>query len=390
MWADSSYFTLLHQIGQVAPHGNVEVEINKTTGITTNFTSTGTLAVAAVGSTATLDLEGDLGLSAGIARPGVAVILRGLITATDSSALIRITSGTAGAWVCETLRGDNGTYAIGTVGLLTDVAEYGGSAPDAEDMKPTMDTNIMQMYDMAFGKNDVAASQDTKFDNSLSYLGQEIQNRMGMYINRDLIFSTASRSPQSGKDYGSMKGLAGFMGLSNTSAVTNGVNGVVDTGTAVDFWQFIDWTTKFTMGSTHKTFLTSFAFSAKIAKAAESAGVTVRTSTIQFPRIAIQTRTIAVGDFTLNLVADRQLSYASPIFSDGTNTAAHQNMGFALDLNNFKLMYHDNKELGLMTMKVRDIEQLRNKRVKEKELIAALTCGMWKLPTHGAYGLTNS
>ena len=92
----------------------------------------------------------------------------------------------------------------------------------------------------------------------------------------------------------------------------------------------------------------------------------------------------------LNVVVDRNLSNMTPLFYDGTNTAAHQNMGFAIDMNNFKIQYHDNVKYGVMTPMVRDIVLANGKKAEKKSVLAALTPLIQDLPSHGAYGLTNS
>ena len=395
MYRNSTFYTLLNQLGMIdAFKGDFKVEINKTTGRASIYTTTNTLTVSNTvgGSSAALDLETLVGFPSGMVRVGTAFHIRGTVGSTDVTAQVRVASGSAGAWVVETVakEGTVGAFVTGAKVILSDVAEYGGSAPESEDFYPTQDSNVMQMFDLAFGKNMVALSQTTKFDNSLEYLGLEIQDRLFRMINNQLLFGVAAREPQSGKDYGVMKGLPAFMGLADTSAVTNGVVGKVDTGTTVDFWNLVDWLNARTMGSERLLCITSPSFATKIAKAAAAVNETARTVTVEFPRVSITKKEYSVGDHILSIVTDRNLESASPKFTDWTNTAAHQNMLFAIDTDNFKLSYHDNAELGLMTPSIRDIEQVRDKRVKERHMTAALSCAMWKLPSHGAYGITNT
>jgi len=424
MRSKPTWFALLNNLGSVESSGSYKTEYNKVTGVPTKFTTTADQTSGNIGTfpdinaTATCNLEhAASGIPAGILREGVTLRFTGTIVNTGhakATTLIRVEGGTAGAWTVrtiaaevagadwDTLSGANRSFEDGTVIFTSTASEFGSEAPDPENYIPTNDVNFMQFYERSFGKNFVEMSQPTKFNDDINYLGLDVYDRVMQEINNDIIFSTNYSDVANGKKYSTLKGLAGFLGLADTSVDASARGDLpsylenpqpvtrIDTGTSIDFGNFSNWVNSITQGSDVKTFLTSAQFAYKIIQLAKSQGDTVRTNTITFPKFSILMNSVPIGDKMLNVVVDRNLSNMTPLFYDGTNTAAHQNMGFAIDMNNFKIQYHDNVKYGVMTPMVREVLLANGRKAEQKRVLAALTPLIQDLPSHGAYGLTNS
>ena len=132
-------------------------------------------------------------------------------------------------------------FNSGAFVLLEEVAEFGGSAPEADDMTTTQYENYIQMFDTTYGKNLVAMSQLTKYDNAMETLYQAHEPAFYSKINTALWFGQGL-APASGHDYGSMKGIWKLLNLSNATANTDPAKPIikVSTGTTFDFWEFAD------------------------------------------------------------------------------------------------------------------------------------------------------
>ena len=390
---DAAFYTFLNNLGMVESEGNIKFEINQSKSLRDRFATDAAFTLAAVDAvTAGVDLEVAFNPAPDFAlRVGMAFHVIGTIAGTaNSQALFRIDSGSANSWNIRTLSGTAGEISTTATILVSDIAEYSAGSPAPQEFKPSRSYNVMQMMDMAYGNGMVANSQDTKYDNSIDYQGREVQNELMIAMNRALLMNTTARMPVSGQDYGVMQGLPGFFNLSDTSGITDGVTGKVDSGVSVDFWNMRAWADSFTVGNRSKLAITSAHFSTEIAKAAAEAGETVRTKEIAFPRFNAMVRQIDLGNITLNLIVDRNLDVAAPIFSDGTNTAAYNKMLFAVDRDSFKLKYHLNKKLGLLMPTVRDVAPTNDERTTKKHILTGFSCAAWKLPSHGAYGITGS
>jgi len=386
---DASFYTFLNNLGMIEAEGNIKFEINQSKSIRDRFLTDVAFTLATINlTTSGVDLETAFSPAPDFAlRVGMAFHVKGTIGGSAGQALFRIEGGSANSWNIRTMSGDVGEISTGATLLVSDIAGYSDGSPAPVEFKPSRDVNYMQMMDMAYGNGMVANSQDVKYDNSIDYQGREIQNELMLAMDRALLMNTASRAPVSGADYGVMKGLPGFFGLTDTSAVTDGVNGKVDAGSSVDFWNLRAWADTFTMGNKNKLAVTSAHFSTLLAKAAAEAGETVRTKEIEFPRFNSLVRQIDLGNITLNLIVDRNLDVAAPIFSDGTTTAAYNKMLFAIDRDAFKLKYHNNKKLGLLMPTVREVTPTNDERTTKKHIITGFSCAAWKLPSHGAYGI---
>lgn len=428
LYRDAPTFTAFNNLGmlQVADvptggkgRGNYRVDFNKLTGMKTKYLLAADITPAAgainlktpqEGTTSTINPAAGLTLVNVTARVGMG--LRFVGTATDGAAatkqinvLFRINTVTSSTnWTVELLQSnlenvanadtctaiDSGGYCY-----ITDIAEFGGEAPTADDMSTTQDYNYLQMYDIAYGKNLIAMAQNTKFDNTNAETAIAVQARMFNSINTDFWFGLLSadhgNGPRSGYDYGTMGGMWGLLGLEDTSANTDpsSIVAQVDSGTSIDFDNLELAVSSRTFGSNNLIAFGSRKMSAYLAQAARRAGEVVRTETVQFPRCAIKKRVIPVGDVTLNFIADDTLLH-HPTFSDGSNTAGQGLMFVAFDPDRVGLFYHQNPKLGLMVPKTEPVFNERNKRTEEYHMLAALTCGAWDKSAHFAYGITGS
>lgn len=422
LYDDPTFFALLNNLGraEVAAEptggkgkGNYRVEFNKLTGMKTTYTTAADITPAAgdlnlkdINITSQIDfISAALTLSNITPREGLAFRIIGTATIGGNpfncNVLFRINSVAASpTYVCELLDtnlsaqagADKATNILSTATIyVTDVAEFGGTAPTADDMATSQFYNYLQMYDISFGKNLVAMAQNTKYDNSMIPLQNAVQTRLFRSINTDLYYGELGATPASGKDYGTMKGLWGMLNLRNTAADTDesAIVAKVDTGTTVDFWKLTEAVASRNYGSKNLLCLTTKEFSGLLAKSALAVNETVRTETINFPKYSVLKRSITVADTTLNLVCDNTLM-SHPTFNDGTNTAGTGKMMICLDPNKVALMYHQNPKLGVMIPRIETVMNERNKRTEESHILAALTLGLWDKAAHFAYGITGS
>lgn len=428
LYAEAPTFAAFNNLGmiQVADtptggrgRGNYRVEFNKLTGMKTKYLLSGNIAdvsddidLKTIGNTSVINPA--TGLTLLNITPRVGLGLRFIGTATGGTigggaaqninALFRlnvITSSTN--WTVELLQSnleaeagadDFDTLDSGGYCYITDIAEFGGEAPTADDMDTSQDYNYLQMYDIAYGKNIVAMSQNAKYDNTNAETAIAVQARMFNSINTDIWFgllNAAGNGPRDGYDYGTMGGMWGLLGLENTSLNTDpsSIVAKVDTGSTVDFDKLEEAISARNYGSDQLIAFGSRKMSAKLAQAARLVNETVRTKTVQFPRCAIKARMINVGDVEIAFIADDTLLH-HPTFYDGTNTAATGEMFVAFDKSKAGLFYHDNKKLGLMVPKTEPVFNERNKRTDEYHMLTALTCGAWDKAAHFAYGVTGS
>jgi hypothetical protein len=400
--------------------GNYRVDFNKLTGMKTKYEVTanildvsGDIDLKTVGNTSVINPA--TGLSLLNITPRVGLGLRFVGTATNDELVKRpinvlfrlntVTSSTS--WTVELLQSNVlgvtnadtfDTIDAGSYCYITDIADFGGTAPTADDMATSQDFNYLQMYDIAYGKDLVAMSQNAKFSNTNAETALAVQARLFNSINTDIWFGllnaatgSPGNAPRDGYNYGTMAGMWGLLGLADTSANTDPSKVVaqVDTGTSIDFDKLELAVSSRTYGSDNLVAFGSRKMSAYLAQAARRAGETVRTETVQFPRCAIQKRVIPVGDVTLNFISDDTLLH-HPVFSDGTNTAGQGLMFVAFDSSKAGLFYHDNKKLGLMVPKTEPVFNARNQRTEEYHMLTALTCGAWDKSAHFAYGITGS
>ena len=403
--------------------GNYRVDFNKLTGMKTKYEITAAIEdvsddidLKTVGSTSVINPATGLTLLNITPRVGLGLRFVGTASggtigggaAQNINALFRLNTVTSSTnWTLELLQSnllgiddteDFDQIDAGSYCYITDIAEFGGVAPTADDMATSQDFNYLQMYDIAYGKNIVAMSQNAKFNNTNAETALAVQARMFNSINTDIWFGllnsatgSPGNAPRDGFDYGSMAGMWGLLGLANTSTSTDPSKIVaqVDTGTSIDFDKLELAVSSRTYGSDNLVAFGSRKMSAYLAQAARRAGETVRTETVQFPRCAIQKRVIPVGDVTLNFISDDTLLH-HPVFSDGTNSAGQGLMFVAFDSSKAGLFYHDNKKLGLMVPKTEPVFNERNKRTEEYHMLTALTCGAWDKAAHFAYGITGS
>jgi len=398
---DAYLFTLLNNLGMVGAEGNVKFGVNQTTGLPDDYTLAATLTapaktaaqIAAHGSSnpsSAMDLETILGISEFAIRVGMAFNL----SQAAKYAVVRVESGTTNAWVIRTLSSSGAAdatvaFTSGALAMLSDNAVYRAGAPEAQEFKPERLYNAMQMFDLAYGNEMVANSQDTKYDNSIILQGREQMKRLHKMMNRALIYNTDYKVPGTGTDNtGQMNGIAGWLGLADSSSFSTYDPTVqINSGTSVDFWNLREWADKFSMGNKNKLALTSAEFSTKIAQAASAAGETIRSQTIEFPRFNAFIRSIDLGNITLNLMVDRSMSKFTPYMNDGTLTATQKNVLIAIDRDSFKLQYHNNDQLGLLTPTVRNVAQTNDERMVKSHVLAGMSTALWKKPAHGAYAL---
>lgn len=422
LYDDPTFFALLNNLGraEVAAEptggkgkGNYRVEFNKLTGMKTTYTTAGVIDTAAgkinvkaINATSRLDTHVAFTLSnitprVGLAFRVIGTIVDGAAAEKEVNAVFRINVVTAtDDWTCECLDTNLSGVAnadtctsikAGATIYVTDVAEFGGTAPTADDMATSQFYNYLQMYDISFGKNLIAMAQNTKYDNSMIPLQNAVQTRLFRSINTDLYYGELGATPGATSDYGTMKGLWGMLNLRNTSLDTDesAIVAKVDTGTTVDFWKLTEAVASRNYGSKNLLCLTTKEFSGLLAKSALAVNETVRTETINFPKYSVLKRSITVADTTLNLVCDNTLM-SHPTFNDGTNTAGTGKMMICLDPNKVAIMYHQNPKLGVMIPRIETVLNARNQRTEESHILAALTLGLWDKAAHFAYGITGS
>jgi len=401
---DSALFVLLNNIGLISAEGNVKFGVNQTTGLPDDFVLAGTVQAparaqgqiddhAASNPSSPMNLENLIGIDEFAIRVGMTFNL----SQGANYASIRVDSGSTHSWSIRTLSssapaGVDMDFTSGSLAMLGDSAVYRAGAPEAQEFAPSREYNVMQMFDLAWGNEMVANSQNTKYDNSIVLQGREQMKRLHKMMNRAMIYNTDYKIPGLGTDNnGQMKGIAGWLGINNTEdfgaydPVTK-----IDSGTTVDFWNLRAWADRFTMGNKNKLAVTSAAFSTKLAQAAASVGETVRTKTIEFPRFNAFIRTIDLGNIVLNLIVDRNLDKFTPYMYDGTLAGRQKDMLIAIDRDSFKIQYHDNDKLGLLTPTVREVKSINDERMVKMHALSAMSTALWKKPAHGVYALGTS
>jgi hypothetical protein len=322
----------------------------------------------------------------------------------EVNCLLRITAVTSAAdWTVElidtSLTGANNdactAIKAGSHVLLEEVAEFGGSAPAADDMTTTQDENYIQMFDSTYGKNLVALSQLTKYDSAMETLYQAHEPAFYSKINTALWYGQGSY-PTTGHDYGNMKGIWKLLNLADADLNTASAKPIVkvDSGTTFDFWKFADVLAERGTDAPSKLHCyTTSKMSMLIEKAAFQMNKPVDVSVVQFPKMSFVKRSVQIGDTELIIIVDDKLKY-HPTFKEstanGAQTAAQEHVMICLDPRNTGITYHNNAEYGVMIPAVRPVLETRDKRTKEEHIIAALTLGVWNLHQHVAYGITNS
>lgn len=433
LYKNAKLFSLMMNLGlasAVVPtgsggKGNYRAEFNKTTGMKTDYVAAGAAPEAAAGTfdlrTSNLGNNFQLDFSAALAlvnisaRVGMGIRFIGY--GVDGAAatqrfniLMRIEAITGAAdWTVKLLQTSlDNTVAYGTFStllaahggtadpsyyLITDVAEFGGEAPTADDILTSQDYNNIQMYDVSYGKNIVAKSQLLKFDNHMNTLLGAVEPRFMSQINTDLWFGGTVFSPSATLDYGAMKGIWKFLNLDNPALNTDAAAPTVrvDAGTDIDFWNLAATIADRSTDAPEKLLcFTTSTMDIKLLKSAHAVNATVRNETVHFPKMTFNKRSIMVGDTELILIVDDKLNY-HPILQNSAGTAAGRgNLCVMIDPRSVKLMYHDNDEYGVMIPSVRKVNNSRDKRVVEDHMISALTLGMWNLHQHIAYGITNA
>ena len=398
---DAHLYVLLNNLGMIGAEGNVKFGVNQTTGLPDDFTLAGTVTVPlrtadqinnhqASAASEAMNLEALIGINEFAIRVGMTFNL----SQGDKYASIRVDSGSSTLWVIRTLSSSGAAnspveFTAGSLAMLGDSAVYRAGAPEAQEFAPSREDNVMQMFDLAWGNEMVANSQDTRYDNDIVIQGREQMKRLHKMMNRAMIYNTDYKIPGLGTDNnGQMKGIAGWLGLNDTrnfgayDPITK-----IDTGATVDYWNLRKWADRFTMGNKNKLAVTSASFSTKLAKAAADEGEIVRTKTIEFPRFNCLIRTIDLGNVVLNLVVDRSLDKFTPFMNDGTNTATQKDMLIAIDRDSFKIQYHNNKKLGLLTPTVREVKSINDERMVKMHALSAMSTALWKKPAHGVYAL---
>jgi hypothetical protein len=422
LYMNSKLFALMNNLGLVdatvpsgsGGKGNYAVHYNKSTGMKTDYTcvaditpKAGKIDLKTINSSSRLDTSSAFTFVNINAREGLALRING--SAVDDagatkefSALFRIYRvDDADDWyvrlVDSTLKDvadadECDSITTGSFVLVEECAEFGGSAPVPDDLTTTQDVNYIQMFDTSYGKNMVAASQLTKYDNSMETLYRTVEPAFYSKINSALWFGHRGYAPQASYDYGAMKGIWGWLNLSDPSLNTDQAKPTikVDTGTDIDLWSLAKTFAERGTDAPEKVHCyTTSKMSVKLAQAANDAKEVVRTEMVSFPKMTFKKRSIMIGDTELIIIVDDKLKY-HPKFYDGTNTAAQEHVMICLDPRSTMLTYHNNSKLGVMAPAVRPVFNERDRRTEEDHMIAALTLGMWNMHNHVAFGITNS
>lgn len=443
LFKNAKLYSTLMQLGRVSAAvpsgtggaGNYRIYFNKSTGMKTRYLSGG--AVIPVAPAVDWDLRGagagvnsnvgtamnfNFGTNSALTEVNITVRegmgIRFIGTVTDDAAgthlanilfrvesvtsatswSLRLMSSNLSAAACDGIVSLNAYNSAapnaGGFFLITEVAEYGGEAPTADDMQPSQDYNDLQMYDISYGKNLVAWSQLTKFDNQMETLLGAVEPRLLSGINSDILFGGTPHTVTSARDYGTMKGIWEFMQLedpdSNTDVAKPKVT--VDTGTTIDLWNLVDVFADRTSEAPENILgVVTSEMDTLLLKAAQDNAATVRNEKIQFPRMEFDRRTIQIGRYTINLIVDDTLKYHPTMVGEVTgNVAGRGKVGLFLSPKDMGLMFHDNAEYGVMVPAVRPVMNERDKRTKESHMLACLTLGMWNMNNHVAYGITGS
>lgn len=428
LYMNTKLFALMNNLGLVSAQvpsgtggkGNYRILYNKATGVKTDYTLSadivdvggGKIKLTTVKGTAfhinpgafATELE-NVSAREGLALRVIGTVTNGTPANVSVNCLLRITAVTSAAdWTVE-LIDTNLTGAVndactaiisGSYVLLEEVAEFGGSAPAADDMTTTQDENYIQMFDSTYGKNLVALSQLTKYDSAMETLYQAHEPAFYSKINTALWFGQGSY-PTAGHDYGNMKGIWKLLNLADADLNTASAKPIikVDSGTTFDFWKFADVLAERGTDAPSKLHCyTTSKMSMLIEKAAFQMNKPVDVSVVQFPKMSFVKRSVQIGDTELIIIVDDKLKYHPTLKESAVSgtgqTAAQEHVMICLDPRNTGITYHNNAEYGVMIPAVRPVLETRDKRTKEEHIIAALTLGVWNLHQHVAYGITNS
>lgn len=431
LYQNSTFAATLLNMGQMEAYDSTEIIINTVTDATHKFSIADGQSVAIPNinsiSTSFIDLDTLSGVSGvnGKFRVGEGFICHGESNGTGAAwtdadrltAILRVEEVNAAGWIkwktlditvdgSSTKTGttvDYGASTPHTVFLACNIDEYDGDAPDVVYLRPENTTNAMQMFRVPFGQGMVADSVPKVYDGSMGYNSLIWLDQLYMKMNRALLFNTIGRPAAAtsyqennsgladggtGADYGITKGLAGFLGVNDLSAVD--VIGQVDTGTGVDFWNMRSWADQFSTGGTYKYAFTSAKMSTLIAKAAVEVGQDWQPFSIQFPRFTLSGMEYDMGTFRMRVIVDRNFGWAGPSVSDGTNTAKHEKYLFLIDPEYAKAYFHKNKTMGVMAPRIYDVGTTNGSHLMKKEAKAMMGFALWRESAHGVYGITGS
>jgi hypothetical protein len=197
---------------------------------------------------------------------------------------------------------------------------------------------------------------------------------------------------------GVMGGIPRFLKLYDTTLNTGDAAPItkIDTGSTLTFANLRAFFGRFAQGGRNKFAVCSPEFLYMLEDAAAASMLTSAVATrlmnvsgneYTFPRFSYKTRTFDIGDITLTVIADKNLSNSTPYFYDGANVAKHQNMMFVIDPKHIGLSYMEMPEYGVLAPKMVEITQTNNKLSKSIEVMYGCTLSMDNLAAHGAYGI---
>lgn len=429
LYSSAKIFSIMNNIGMVdtspgipsdknnrgGGKGNYQVLYNKTTGQKTDYTTTGAIAPASgalnfktLDSTSRFDFSSALTFINVKQRAGLGFVLIGTVVDGDAvqktvRATFRIntvntaTSDLTCQLLASTLNGvtnaDACTSVItGAYVLLTEVADYAGAAPESDDMGTGQYSNYVQMFDSSFGKDLMALSQETKYDNQMEGLQAGMTPAFYSKIETSLMFG-GKYAPSSTYNYGTMNGIWDILNLSDPTLNTDADKPTikVENSTTFNYWTLYEIFCDRPAGAPETVlgFTTPY-FGMLIEKAMKAEGETVRTEMVQFPRMSFQNRSMMIGDTKVNIITSEKMKYHPPLVDQTTATliAKQEHALVCIDPRNAGLFYHENEVLGTMLPKVSNLDPVRGQRVKESHILAALTFGIWNRQYHVAYGIT--
>ena len=430
LYSSAKSFAVMNNIGMVGSKagvpdgqgtgsggkGNYRVLYNKVTGVKTDYITTGAITPAAgainlmtVGTTTSqLDISAALTLINVKQRAGLAFRINGsvvtstpatvtfsalfrleTVTTEDSNLLCRLISsslsGVAAAAACTSI-------VTGSNFLITELANFSDGAPESDDITTAQYENYIQMFDSAYGKDLVALSQQTKYDNSINGLRRAVEPAFYSKIETALWYG-GGFAPTATYNYGEMKGIWKLLNLSDPTLNTDEAKPQVkvESSATFNYWTLYDMLADRPAGAPETMIgFTSSKFGGMIEREALAMNKTVDVETVRFPRMSYKMRTIEVGDTQIRLVTTDKLKYHPSMVDSVTDTliAKQEHVLVCLDPNNAGIDYHDNAKFGTMIPKVRALDPIRDKRVEEAHILAALTFGVTNMQNHLAYGIT--
>lgn len=415
-------FALFSHFGTINTNNNGKILMNNATGMPRKATAGADITVAAVGSVVIIDISTITSalFSATNLREGHMFRVNGWNTAgtpVRSSALIKVTNVVGTDVYFKTLSiTSTGSYVFDfnstkgvTVVHLTNSEDLSGQAPESTTLTPTQTYNWSQLYRFPYGVTSDMESSDKHFTNERINNSMEAKDQLFGAINHDLLFSAVPLKPQSAESGGAagtgdnssvMGGLPWLLDmadLSSSSVVSHSIEytAITTQALALDVLDgLMDWADKF--GSTSGVLygLTSKTMRAFIRRAIMLAGETMIPGKVMLPDLSIYYEEINLGDVSIRLVCDEDLSTGSaPLISDGTTYVYKNYFIIALDLSTVGISYRnrvavkDNPLSGIMAMKLADIPQIRNGLTYEAEAVAELTCGITRKDRNGIFYL---